>query len=65
MVITQTEQIQNELIKASKEYPSTPKNEIVTLVLARLNMDNDKRPTVRRAKGQLVNEYERFLEQMK
>ena len=62
---TQTKQIQNELVKASKDFPSTPKNEIITLVLARLKMDNNKRPTVRRAKGQLVKEYEDFLRQMK
>ena len=64
-IITQTEQIQIALVKASKEFPSTPKNEIITLVLARLKMDNNKRPTVRRAKGQIVKEYERFLRQMK
>jgi len=63
--ITQTLQIQIELVKASEEFPSTPKNEIITLVLARLELDNTKRPTVRRAKGQLVKEYERFLRQMK
>lgn len=65
MVITQTEIIQTELIKAHKEFPNTPKNEIITLVLARLKMSNEKRPTVRRAKGQLMKEYEAFLEHMK
>ena len=62
---TQTKRIQNEIIKAHKEFPNTPKNEIITLVLARLDFDNNKRPTVRRAKGQLVKEYEEFLEHMK
>ena len=64
-ILTQTKLIQNALILASIEFPKTPKHEIITLVLARMGFDNDKRPTVRRCKGQLVKEYERFLRQMK
>jgi len=62
---TQTKLIQKMLWKVSFEFPDKNKNEIITIVLDRMKMDNNKRPTVRRAKAELISKLNLFLEQMR
>ena len=64
-VETQTTAIQKMLLKTAQEFPDKKKDEIISIVLDKMGMDNNKRPTVRRAKGQLIKKMDLFLEQMR
>ena len=61
----QTKAIQKMLLKVAQDFPDKRKDEIITMVLHKMKLDNNKRPTVRRAKAQLISKMDKFLEQMR
>lgn len=57
--------IKAELYQAALDNPDKNKNEIFTIVMKKLDLEEGQRPGVRRSKGSLVKELETILQVLK
>lgn len=61
---TQTYKIQEEVMKVFMEFPEKKKDEKITIVLDRMGMKADRRPTVRRCKSMLIEQYKAYIKML-
>lgn len=59
------QKIRAELFQVTLDNPEKNKNEIFTIVMKNLNLEENQRPAVRRCKGALLRDLERIVEVLK